>query len=208
MFLKLLLSLNIIEFCAFLTRFMLSSAMVLRRDLSTGYFSMTASKSARDSWKNSAASVLCPAYAFDPSDLTVAVRLLESTRAVSPKKPPTRLRSISMPSTSTWATPELTKYMLSPSCPALNSTSCASTLMTLRRRDTSCRQPASMRWKMGIFWMSRKDLCELCSLLAAPSLALLIHGWSRHCIAVGRFDASVWSISRIKSLALTLIPSQ
>ncbi len=159
------LSLNIIELCAFRTRRMLSSAIVLSLDLSTGYRSITASKSARDSWKNSAASVLWPAYAFDPSDLqemrpksqqkiatlcmcvhggaaqvswfqpyifglsptvskennahntsryaniqlhkaehsgtylTVAVRLLESIKAVSPKKPPTLLRSISCDTT-------------------------------------------------------------------------------------------------------------
>ncbi len=38
-------------------------------------------------------------------------------------------------------------------------------------------------------------LCELCSLLAAPSLAPLIHGWSKHCKAVGLLDASVCNIS-------------
>lgn len=89
------LSLNMKEFCAILTRFMLCSAIVCRRSLRAGYFSMTALKSARDSWKNSAASAVWPAYALEPSDLTVAVRFVSNTRAVSPKNPPTFFLSIS-----------------------------------------------------------------------------------------------------------------
>jgi hypothetical protein len=79
---------------------MLSSAIVLSLDLSTGYRSITASKSARESWKNSAASVLWPAYAFDPSDLQEMLLRVSHTlphHAISKRGPSShaRLRVVS-----------------------------------------------------------------------------------------------------------------